>query len=314
MALTPTKIVTTAQKSSRGGAAIDRIILHGAASTSTDGVVKMMVTGSRQVSSNYVIGRLGELIRVVPEDKRAWTSGSPSDGGKGAAFDRRAITYEAINSTGSKGGWLFSDATFDMLARSIADVSDRYGIPLDRKHVLTHQELWKQFKASYPTACPQSLQKRVDELLTLAKTYKSQTASVKPSKPKPARPTIADKKLIVDGLLALETIARLQTALNRAGYTDYQGRKLIVDGRLGTRSVSALQKFLNAKGARDWDGRRLVVDGIGLESNLKKRVGKYRTIWALQRYLGTQRDGWVDKKRSYAIETLQKRLNAGKFK
>lgn len=152
------------QYSSRNGAKIDRIILHHCASTSLSGVLSMMSTGSREVSANYVIGNGGEIVGVVPEEYRAWTSGS-------ASWDGRAVTFEIVNETGAPD-WRISDKAFDATARMLADLSTRYGITLSRTTVVTHQELYNLHGASYPTACPGPyLQPRIDRLISLAKTY-----------------------------------------------------------------------------------------------------------------------------------------------
>lgn len=140
---------------------VDRIILHHAASTSLSGVLSMMETGSRQVSSNYVIGNSGEIVGVVPEEFRAWTSGSTS-------WDGRAITFEIINETGGPD-WRISDAAFASVTMILADISVRYGIPLNRDTVITHQELYTRYGASYATACPGPfLQPKIDALISLA--------------------------------------------------------------------------------------------------------------------------------------------------
>lgn len=150
------QVRTSAQRSSREGATIDHIILHHCASTDGDGVVSMMVSGARQVSANYVVANDGRVIGVVDEGDRAWTSGSSDDGGRGAAWDRRSITFECANL--STDGWTISDASYESIARVCADVSRRYGFPLTRSGanstVFGHRELYQYFNASYATACP----------------------------------------------------------------------------------------------------------------------------------------------------------------
>ena len=113
--------------------------------------------------------------------------------------------------------------------------------------------------------------------------------------------------LHVDGALGALTITDLQIALDS-----------YADGRLDVPSpaVRALQRKLNAAGARDWDGEPLIPDGIGLQSNVGRRVpssGRFRTVWALQDYLGTPRDGVIDRDDSAVIRALQRRLNDGKL-
>jgi hypothetical protein len=91
-----------------------------------------------------------------------------------------------------------------------------------------------------------------------------------------------------------------------------------VDGVISRPSelVTAVQKHLNAKGARDNAGKSLVVDGKGIQSNENGRYpdapGTTATLEALQRYLGTSRDGYLSAP-SECIRALQTRLNTGKF-
>lgn len=142
---------------------VDRIILHHCASTSLSGVLKMMSTGSREVSANYVIGNNGEIVSVVPEEYRAWTSGS-------AEWDGRAITFEIVNESAAPD-WRVSDAACAAFAAMLADIAKRYGIVLSRETVITHQELHQRYGASYATACPGPyLQNRVGDIMKVAGT------------------------------------------------------------------------------------------------------------------------------------------------
>ena len=75
-----TSISGNANQYSKRAGSIDRIIIHHCASTSLSGVLAMMSSGSREVSANYVIGSGGEIVGVVPEESRAWTSSSASLG------------------------------------------------------------------------------------------------------------------------------------------------------------------------------------------------------------------------------------------
>lgn len=181
-ALTDTR-TDTPQKSSRQGAKIDTILLHHMAGTDAAGVVKLMQSGARTVSANYAIGRDGHAWGVVPEESRAWTSGSSSDGGKGAAWDRRSITFEIADEV-AREPWPISEAAFQKVAAMMADISTRYGIPLDRNHVLGHRELWTRYRASYPTACPGGLD--LDAITARARAIQTgATAPVPPVAPPP---------------------------------------------------------------------------------------------------------------------------------
>lgn len=164
------EVRSSSQRSSREGATIDHIILHHSAATNAEVVLDMMTSGSRQVSSNYVIGNDGTIYGVVDEEDRAWTSGSSDDGGKGAAWDRRSITFECLDL--STDGWTISDASYKSIAAVMADVAKRYGFELVRaganSSVFGHKDLWDYFQASYPTACPGGMD--VDHVTALANT------------------------------------------------------------------------------------------------------------------------------------------------
>lgn len=158
----------TSDHSSRDGRRVRKFIVHHAATTSLNGILSLFQPGGRTVSANYALGGDGKLICAVDEDRRAWTSSSPQDDGE-------AITIEVANSR-SGDPWPVSDASFNVLARLIADVSERYGFEINDNTVLTHQELWARFRRSYPTACPGDLQRRKGELIALARSYRARPA------------------------------------------------------------------------------------------------------------------------------------------
>jgi len=116
-----------------------------------------------------------------------------------------------------------------------------------------------------------------------------------------------DGALEVDGWLGYNTTKRWQHIMGTEE-----------DGEISRPSelVTAVQKHLNAAGAKDADGKTLVVDGKGIQSNEDGRYpegsGTTATIEALQRYLGSEVDGYFSAPSS-AVKALQKRLNTGKF-
>lgn len=142
----------TSQKSSRNGANIDRFIVHHAVSTNWHNVLDMMM-GAKEVSANYIITNEGEIISVVPEEYRAWTSSSPY-------WDGRAITVEICNeSLNANAGYPISAKAQDALTRLIRDVGQRYGFTPTFNGgygtVLAHRDLVSiPPYQSYSTACP----------------------------------------------------------------------------------------------------------------------------------------------------------------
>lgn len=132
------KNMPTVKHSSRRGKKISRVIVHHWAGTA--GGVERLVHSGDQASANYIILSDGTLIASVPEEYRAWTSGS-------AAADEPSITVEVQNSTLGPE-WRVSDAAITTLTRLIADIAKRHGWEkITRSRVRGHRE----FKA---TACP----------------------------------------------------------------------------------------------------------------------------------------------------------------
>lgn len=96
-------------------------------------------------SANYVIGNDGTIILCVPEEYRAWTSGSEEN-------DTQAITVEVVNSTGAPE-WRVSDAALEALINLGVDICRRHNLPGftwtgDKNGTLT---IHKMFQA---TTCP----------------------------------------------------------------------------------------------------------------------------------------------------------------
>lgn len=122
----------------RAGVVVSRVIVHHWAGTSGGDV--SLASPSRDASTNYILYSDGTLAVQVPEEYRAWTSGS-------YAADQPSITVEVQNSTNGPE-WRVSDAAIAKLTALIADVARRYGWgSVTRSRVRGHRE----FAA---TACP----------------------------------------------------------------------------------------------------------------------------------------------------------------
>lgn len=113
--------------------------------------------------------------------------------------------------------------------------------------------------------------------------------------PAPSRPPA----LVVDGKLGPKTIKRWQQIM---------GTK--ADGKISDPSalVKAVQRHLNGK-LKLSGSAKLSVDGRGIRQDGRS----YKTVRALQRYLGTPQDGKMSVPVSDVVKALQRRLNTGKF-
>lgn len=224
--------LTPNQYSSRGGRKITNIVLHHTASTSGhgNGVVNMMVSGSRQVSAHYVVGSDAWVWCVVDEDYRAWSLSS-------ANADGRSIVMECVNSTGAPS-WLQSAASEEKIAQLVADICTRYNLPINRNTVVGHREV----SESYPTACPGGMD--LNKIVARA----AQIAGSNYTAPAPAATGGYSKPVQASGAWAFNlpssgTQARVQRALkNRARYSGP------ADGVFGTESIKGVQKTISQAG------------------------------------------------------------------
>lgn len=124
--------------SSRFGTPIQRVIVHHWAGTR--GGDTRLTDPNQEVSANYILYSDGRLVSQVPEEYRAWTSGSP-------AADNNAITVETQN-IGVGGDWPVSEESINKLTQLIADVANRYGWGgVGDSNVIGHRDV-------YATACP----------------------------------------------------------------------------------------------------------------------------------------------------------------
>jgi len=230
----------TSQKSSRNGQRVKSFIIHHAATTDAAGVVALMVSGRRTVSSNYVVGRDGTVYGVVPEEERAWTSGSSSDGGKGAAWDRQSITFETANLSAG-GAWPISDASYESVSDVLADAANRYGIDLNRDTVIGHRELWSRYRASYATACPGGFD--LDRLVNMARAKQGKGAA-------PAYSGSTGAGNTGGAYVEAASVKEYQQLLIARGY---DLGPTGADGVKGPKTVAALMAFQVAEGI-DRDG------------------------------------------------------------
>lgn len=133
--------------SSRAGSPIVRVLPHHHAATNLAGLNRL-TDPNQQASANYIITSNGQIFGQVPEEYRAWTSGSHE-------ADAPSITFEIQNSGGQingndndPGSWRISDAAYAATVRLIADIAKRYkwgGV--GAANVRGHREF-------YSTACP----------------------------------------------------------------------------------------------------------------------------------------------------------------
>ena len=276
--------------SSRNGVKISRVIVHHWAGTT--GGIERLVKRSDKASANYIILVDGTIIGSVPEEFRAWTSGSQ-------AADAPSITVECQNETVGPE-WRVSSATIDALTRLVADVGKRYGFTPSTATVKGHRE----FAA---TACPgPSLYPLLPQIAAAAAALNAPAPAPTPA-PAPAptpAPAPADPSgpgLVVDGWAGPATIRALQTALGTP-----------VDGVVSSQPSVNRRYWPRAGDGWEWVAR---ASGSTMVRALQRLTGASQdglagpaTVRALQARLGVAQDGIAG---PATITALQQRLNSG---
>lgn len=135
----------TNYSSGRNGNTVKKITIHHMAGVLTaQRCGELFQASSRNASSNYGIGKDGEIAIYVSEEDRAWTSSNGDN-------DRQAITFEVANSVAS-GDYPVSDVVYESMINLCVDICKRYNFRLtwtgDSSGTLT---VHRMFAA---TACP----------------------------------------------------------------------------------------------------------------------------------------------------------------
>ena len=242
------RILATSKYSSRGGAAISRVIVHHWAGLT--GGIERLTQSKDTASANYLILSTGEIIASVPEEYRAWTSGS-------STADSASITIEIQNSTLGPQ-WLVSQAAIDALVKLIADIGRRYKWgSIDRTRVRGHREF-----AS--TACPGPY--LYPQLATIAASANRLLGGT-PASPTPKPPVTSFYDRVIDGQPGPYTYKAMQRFLAARGYYDR-----VIDGQPGPYTYKALQTHLRNLGfySREIDGQPGPYTWRGVQTCLSK--------------------------------------------
>lgn len=149
---------------------VSRITVHHTAGiASAQGLLNQFANPAREASANYCIGNDGTIGGCVPEEYRAWTSGSREN-------DTRAITIEVSNDVNGEP-WSIGKKAWASAVKLCVDICLRYGFTLwwnpDNKTGSLTCHRWYQ-----ATACPgdwfyaripqfiSEVNKKVNEILT----------------------------------------------------------------------------------------------------------------------------------------------------
>lgn len=113
------------------GRRVTTIVIH-VAETSFWGTVRTLRDPQREASAHFVVSHDGELAQLVDPDDVAWHAGNHDVNEHSIGIEHEGFSYVRGSIT---------PAELDASARLVAYLAARYGIPLDRRHVIGHDEV-----------------------------------------------------------------------------------------------------------------------------------------------------------------------------
>lgn len=116
--------------SNRTARTIDGVVIH-ATEGRFLGSVRWLRNPRSHGSAHFVVSRRGQIVQLVSVTDVAWHAGN-------GRWNRHSIGIEHEGWT-RRGG--FTEAQYRASAQLVAYLSHRYGIPLDRTHVIGHDEV-----------------------------------------------------------------------------------------------------------------------------------------------------------------------------
>lgn len=118
-------------KAHRPPSAIRWIVIH-ATEGPFWGSVYWLENRHSHASANYVVSRAGTIVQLVPLADVAWHTGNPY-------YNRHSVGIENVGITNDPGG--FTPAEYRASARLAAWLCRRSLIPVDRRHIIGHDEV-----------------------------------------------------------------------------------------------------------------------------------------------------------------------------
>lgn len=118
--------------------AIDMLILHYTGMPDRAAALARLTDPAAKVSAHYLIGEDGAIVRLVPEERRAWHAGVSYWRGR-TDINGVSLGIELVNPGHEFGYRDFPAAQMTALAVLAADIVRRHRIPA--RHVLAHSDV-----------------------------------------------------------------------------------------------------------------------------------------------------------------------------
>jgi N-acetylmuramoyl-L-alanine amidase len=120
------------------GAPVDMLILHYTGMDSGAAAIARLRDPDAKVSAHYVVEEDGRILRLVPEDRRAWHAGVSQWRGM-TGLNARSIGIEVVNPGHAHGYRPFPALQMAALCDLCLDIVARHPIP--PRHVLAHSDI-----------------------------------------------------------------------------------------------------------------------------------------------------------------------------
>jgi N-acetylmuramoyl-L-alanine amidase/Fibronectin type III domain len=111
---------------------VDMIVIHDTESLNYNSTIQIFQNPDRQASAHYVISRAGQVTQMVLEKDVAWHAGNWD-------YNTRAIGIEHEGYADTPGTYTVTE--YKASAQLAASICSRWGVPLDRRHVIGHSEV-----------------------------------------------------------------------------------------------------------------------------------------------------------------------------
>lgn len=116
----------------------DMLVLHYTGMQSAEAAVARLCDAKARVSAHYVVDEDGSILKLVPEERRAWHAGRGVWLGE-TDCNAASIGIEIVNPGHEFGYRDFPEAQVDAVISLIADIRTRWTIPDNR--IIAHSDL-----------------------------------------------------------------------------------------------------------------------------------------------------------------------------
>lgn len=127
----------------REGQEIDMLVLHYTGMKTAEGAIDKLCNPEAKVSAHYVVDEDGSILRLVPEDKRAWHAGKSFWRGN-TNINQRSIGIEIVNPGHEYGYRAFPEAQIQSVIALCRNILSRHHIPA--RNVVGHSDIAPQRK------------------------------------------------------------------------------------------------------------------------------------------------------------------------